>query len=204
MRRRALIMVPAILPAALAGCSSPPFDLYTLAAIAGTPVRTGPRSIELRRIGLAGYLDRPEIVREAADFRLLVTDRDRWGEPLGRMIERVLTENLVQRLPDAAVFAETGAISTQPDTILEIDIQRFDGDAAGNVVLLAQMAIRHDGTRRPASARTVRITRTLAGPGTTHLVGAMSAALAQLADDVAGSIGGGRPGSGGKAGAGKL
>lgn len=191
MRRRPILLLPAL----LAACASPTFDLYTLGAVAGTPVQTGPRSIELRRVGLAGYLDRPEIVREAADYRLLVTDRDRWGEPLGRMIERVLTEDLVQRLPDAAVFAETGAISVQPDTILEIDIQRLDGDADGSVVLLAQVAIRRDGTHRPTTARTVRLAQTPSAPGTAGLVAAMSAALAQLADELAGSIGA-KPGSG--------
>ena len=69
-----------------AGCSSPPTELYTLAPVPGTAARIAARSIELRRIGLAGYLDRPEIVRSAADYRLRVTDRERWGEPLGGMI----------------------------------------------------------------------------------------------------------------------
>jgi uncharacterized lipoprotein YmbA len=181
MRRRPLLLLPAL----LAACASPPADLYTLAAIPGTPVPTARRSIELRRIGLAGYLDRPEIVRAAVNYRLQVNDRDRWGEPLGRMLGRVLTEDLVQRLPDAAVFAESGAISTQPDTILEIDVQRFDADAAGSVVLLAQIAIRHDGTRVPATARTLRLTAPVSGPATADLVATLSGLLAQLADTVA-------------------
>ncbi len=182
MLRRPMLLLPVLLAAC---ATSPPADLYTLAAIPGTALPTARRSIELRRIGLAGYLDRPEIVRAAVDYRLQVSDRDRWGESLGRMVGRVLTEDLVQRLPDAAVFAESGAISTQPDTILEIDIARFDADSAGTVVLLAQVAIRHDGTRIAATARTVRLTAAVPGPRAADLVATMSTLLAQLADGVA-------------------
>ena len=186
MRRRHLPLL--LIAGWFSRCASPPLELFSLAAIPGTPVATGPRRIELRRIGLAAYLDRPEIVRAVVNYRLLVTDRDRWGEPPVRMLERVLLENLVQRLPDAAVFAESGAISTRPDTILEIDIQRLDPDAAGVVVLLAQVAIRHDGALVPATARTVRLTAVPAVADTAGLVGAMSAVLAGLGDVLAGAL----------------
>ena len=173
---------------ALAGCASPDPDLFTLAALPGQPSSARVQSVELRRIGLAGYLDRPEIVRATAQYRLHVADNERWGEPLGRMVERVLTEDLVQRLPHAAVFAESGAISTQPEEVLEIDIQRFDADAQGQVVLLAQVAVRHERGRAAASARTVRLTVTPASASTPDLVAAMSATLGQLADAVAGLL----------------
>jgi uncharacterized lipoprotein YmbA len=169
---------------ALAGCgTSPPPVLYTLAAQPGAvlPMRKG--SVELRRVGLAGYLDRPEIVRGTVDFRLQVTDGDRWGEPLGRMLDRILTEDLVQRLPDAAVFAESGAISTRPDIVLEIDIQRLDADPTGAMVLLAQIAVRPEG--KPASAQTIRLTAPIAQPGTQAHAAAMSAVVGQLADRIA-------------------
>jgi uncharacterized lipoprotein YmbA len=170
---------------ALAGCASPNPDFFTLAAIPGQVVSTPVKSLELRRIGLAGYLDRSEIVRGTAQYRLRVAENERWGEPLGHMVERVLTEDLVQRVPQTAVFSESGAISTQPDEVLEVDVQRFDGDAAGAVVLLAQVAVRHEQNRTPASARTIRLTATPASPTTQDLVAAMSAALGQLADAIA-------------------
>jgi uncharacterized lipoprotein YmbA len=141
-------------------------------------------SVELRRIALAGYLDRPELVRGTVQYRLQVSDQDRWGEPLGRMLDRVLTEDLVTRLPDASVFAESGAISTRPDLVLEIDIQRLDADASGAIVLLAQIALRPDGGT--AQAQTVRLTVPLpAMPTARDHVAAMSEALSKLADVVA-------------------
>ena len=172
---------------ALAGCASPPSDLYTLAAIPGTPVHTPRRAVEMRRIGLAAYLDRSEIVRSNAAYRLRVAANDRWAEPLGTMLGRVLTENLVQRLPDASIFLESGAISTTPDLILEIDIQRFDPGADDSVILLAQIAVRRENTTssRATTARTVRLAVPAATPATADLAAALSRTLGQLADTIA-------------------
>ncbi len=174
-----------VLLAGLAGCASPNPNLFTLAAVPG-PARTARAGgIELRRVGLAGYLDRPEIVRSDTQYRLQVSGNDRWGEPMGSMLERVFTEDLVQRLPGASVFTEAGAISTRPDLVLEIDVQRLDADATGNVVLLAQVAIQHDDATRPTAANEVRLTIRPAGARTTDLVAAMSTVLGQFADEVA-------------------
>ena len=169
----------------LAGCASPPTELFTLAPVPGATTASGPRSVELRRIGLAGYLDRPGIVRSNVAYRLQVSDRDRWGEPLRGMLERVFTENLVSRMPGTAVFAESGAISTQPDIVMELDVQRFDSDASGDVVLLAQIAFRRDAASRPAEARTLRLSAHLQSDTTQELVATMSGVLGQLADRVA-------------------
>jgi uncharacterized lipoprotein YmbA len=170
--------------ATLSGCTaSPPAALYTLAATPGTPQHSRKMGIELRRIGVAGYLDRPEIVRSTQDFRLHLNDADHWGEPLGGMLDRVTVENLVRRLPDAAVFAESGAISTKPDLVLEIDIQRLDADPDAGMVLLAQVALRPDGKTATAATHRIAVPFT-AGTAQAH-VAAMSAALGQLADYIA-------------------
>ena len=185
MRRRAVLALLLALPAA---CTSPTPELFTLAALPGSGGRIAARSVELRRIGLAGYLDRPEIVRSEADYRVQVATNQRWGEPLTGMLDRVFTEDLVERLPGTAVFTEAGAISTAPDLVLEVDIQRFDADASGAVVLLAQVAVRRADAREPAHAQTLRLTAPAASPSTRDHVAAMSAALAQLADRVVGML----------------
>ncbi len=187
--RRAMRALAGTLLLGVAACASPNPDIYTLAAMPGQAVSIHAHSIELRRVGLAGYLDRPEIVRSDAQFRLQISGNERWGEPMGGMIDRVFTENLVERLPNASVFAESGAISTRPDVVLEVDVQRFDPDAGGNVVLLAQVAIRHEDTNAPAVASEVRLTATPASKTTRDLVAAMSMALGQLADRVAERLG---------------
>jgi len=170
---------------AMAGCGSPTPNYYTLAAVPGTPIPTRTRSIELRRVAVPGYLDRSEVVRSTADFQVQVSDRERWGEPVADMVDRVFTEDLVQRLPDASVFSESGAISARPDLVVEVDLLRLDTDASGQVVLLAQVAVRRESGDAATRADTVRLTMTLPSPATRDLVAAESALLGQLADRVA-------------------
>jgi uncharacterized protein len=172
------------LAALLAACSSPNPDFYTLAALPGPVAHLAARGIEVRRMSLPGYLDRPEIVRSSAAYQLRLADNERWGEPLGSMLDRVFTEDLVERLPDTAVFSESGAVSTAPDLVLEVDVERFDADATGALVLLAQVAVRRGDAARTAQARTLRLTATPASVSARDHVAAMSRALADLADQV--------------------
>jgi len=178
--------------AVLAGCASSPTPLlYTLQPVSGATVATPALGVELRRVGLAGYLDRPEMVRGVHDYRLHIDDQARWAEPLGTMLGRVLTEDLVQRLPRAAVFAESGAISTRPDLVLEVDILRLDADEDGALVLLAQTALRPENTT--GHATTLRLRLPVTGSDAAHEAAAMSAAIATLADRIAAQIASGSP-----------
>jgi hypothetical protein len=187
---RALAVLALALALALAGCAgSPTPNLYTLAVAPGGVRHLALHGIALRRLGLAGYLDRPEIVRSAAHYRLDLAANDRWGEPLGGMLARVLAEDLLQRLPDAAVFVESGAISAEPDRVVEIDIQRFDAEADGAIVLLAEVAVRAGEGGGAGGARAVRLVAGPAGPDTAAQVAAMSTVLGQLADAVVGMLG---------------
>ena len=168
---------------AVAACTSPEPAYYTLAAVPGQAMRAGQGSVKLRRIGLAGYLDRPQIVRTSDPYRLNVAAGERWGEPVGDMFGRVLSEDLGQRLPGRLVFSAAGSLTTDADVALAIDVQRFDADSANQVTLLAQVSV--EPLRGRGTTRTVRLT--LASPnGTTQgIVATMSAALGQLADQVA-------------------
>jgi uncharacterized lipoprotein YmbA len=114
-RRKFGMLAAGVSAALLAACSSPNPVLYTLAPIPGPTQGSPPRVIRLRTIGLARYLERPQIVRSSEDFRLDVMSNDWWGEPLGSMLGRILVAELTQRLPGSTVFLESGAISATPD-----------------------------------------------------------------------------------------
>jgi uncharacterized lipoprotein YmbA len=184
MRRRTLLLTPLIL--AVARCASPDPAIYTLRAVPGAANGGGPSAVKLARPGLAGYLDRPEIVRDSAANRLALRSGERWGEPLGDMIGRVLAEDLAQRMPGSSVFTEAGSISVDPAATIELDIQRFDLDASGIVVLQAQVAVEPGRSHDPVGTRSIRLTLPPASGSTSDLVGAMSALLGQLADQIAG------------------
>ncbi|MFL5284804.1 MAG: membrane integrity-associated transporter subunit PqiC [Rhodopila sp.] len=170
--------------AALTGCSSPNPARYTIGVQDGPIVQGAPKVIELRDIGLAGYLDRPQIVRSSDGYRLDIMANDTWGEPLGGMIARVLSIELAQRLPGSNVYSGRSAIAGNADAVIEVNIQRMDATADGNLMLLAQVAVRFRNKPQPV-ARTVTISRPLAGVSTADEVAAISAALADLADGLA-------------------
>ena len=89
---------------------------------------------------------------------------DWWGEPLGAMLSRVLVEELGQRLPQSTVISENGAVSAQPDATIELNMQRLDEDAAGNLVLQAQAAVQLQRAE-PAVAAQLPLQRAAAGAG---------------------------------------
>ena len=184
VRRFAWIAVAA----GLAGCASSDPNYYMLQPVPGTAVQGAAlgtaRSVEVRKPGLAGYLDRSDVVLKSADYRLSVTSGERWAEPLGDMIGRVLTQDLSQRLPGVNVFGEDGAISADADSRVEVNIQQFDTDGSGTVTLVAQIAIEAGRTHVPVASRHVVLTAPVGSPGAGGLAAAMSALLGQLADAV--------------------
>ncbi len=181
---RRLFLLAAML---LASCRSPEPSYFTLAPIRGTGQPGAPALIELRRPGIAGYLDRSEIVRANSPYQLQLNSGERWGEPFGDMLARVLAEDLNSRLPGSSVFTSAGAISADTGARIEMDVQRFDSDAGGQVQLLAQVAIT-GANRSAATARTIRISVVPASKATADYVAALSRALAQASDEIAAQL----------------
>ena len=171
------------LAAALTACSSPSPVLYTIAPLPGRVQAGGPKVIALQQISMARFLERSEIVRSSENYRLDVMSNDWWGEPLGAMLSRVLVEELGQRLPQSTVFAESGAVSASPDATIELNLQRLDEDAAGDLVLQAQASVSFKG--RPGQAlRNFRFVVTPPAAGIQGEVTAISMAVGQLADGI--------------------
>jgi hypothetical protein len=173
-----------VLAATLVACSSPSPVLYTIAPVQGQIQSGGPKVIVLQQIATAHYLERSQIVRSSENYRLDVMSNDWWGEPLSSMLSRVLTEELGQRLPQSTVIGETGAVSASPDATVELNVQRLDEDASGNVVLQAQASVSFKGRTGPV-LRSFRFVVTPPAAGIQGEVTAISTALGQLADGVA-------------------
>lgn len=174
-------IVALLLTAILAACSSKDPALYTIASVPASSQHVGPKIIVLQQIGLARYLERSQIVRSSASYRLDVMQNDWWGEPLAGMLNRVLVADLGQRLPQSAVVSDTGAISTSPDATIQVNLQRLDEDAAGNLVLQAQANVVFKG-RNSVAPRGFLFTVPPSAPGVPGQVAAVSVAVGQLAD----------------------
>jgi uncharacterized protein len=168
----------------LAACSSPNPALYTIASVSGPEQNVGSKTVLLHQIGLARYLERSQIVRSSESYRLDVMSNDWWGEPLSTMLSRVLVDELGQRLHQSVVFRESGAVSAQPDATIELNVQRLDEDASGNLVLQAQVSVAFK-TRGAPALRSFRFTVPPPTPDVPGEVAAISTAVGQLADGIA-------------------
>jgi uncharacterized lipoprotein YmbA len=179
-----LLNFSAFAPLAACGSSAEP-AFYALAPTRGVAENRGLHTVRIRRPGLAGYLDRPEIVRQVTDYRLGVAVNERWGEPLDAMLGRVLAEDVEQRVPGASVFTEDGAITQDPDATVEVDIRRFDVGAEGRVNLWAEVAVERASHQGQPATRSVQLSAVPASAATSALVATMSDLLGQLADQIA-------------------
>jgi uncharacterized protein len=179
------------LAAVLATCSSPNPALYTIAPVQGPMQPAGPKVIVLQQLATAHYLERSQIVRSSENYRLDVMSNDWWGEPLSAMLSRVLIEELGQRLPQSTVIGETGAVSASPDATIELNVQRLDEDASGNLVLQAQASVSFKG-RTGEVLRSFRFVVTPPEAGIQGEVSAISTAVGQLADGLASVLAAGR------------
>jgi uncharacterized lipoprotein YmbA len=176
----------------LAACSStPPTRFYQLAAVQGEPQPAAGRAslvVAVGPVALPGALDRPQIVTRASPYAVDFAGSDHWASPLSGMLPRTLVENLAQRLPADRVFAFPQVGVTLFDYRVTVEVARFDVDAAGEVVLVADWRISDRGARRVVVA-----TRTTAGDRATpgdyeSAVAALSRTLGVLADDIARSM----------------
>lgn len=184
-RQFGLLALPVLAAPALQACgSSPEPVLYTLAVRPGPVLTRGPRIVQVRDVGLPGYLDRKEIVRSTDDLKLDVRANAWWGEPLGGMLGRTIVLELSERLPGSQIYSESGSITMDPYATVGIDFQRFDADKAGTVILLAQVAIQFNRPTRTAS-RNFSISKPVPTADTPGHVAAMSDALGELSDGVA-------------------
>jgi uncharacterized lipoprotein YmbA len=181
---RAVPLIASALAAALAACSSPNPVLYTIAPVSGAVQSGGPKVVALQQISVARFLERSQIVRSSENYRLDVMSNDWWGEPLSAMLARVLVEELGQRLPQSTVIGESGAVTASPDATVELNLQRLDEDASGNLILQAQASVSFKG-RAPPALRSFRFAVPPPAPGVPGEVTAISTAVAQLADGLA-------------------
>jgi len=95
---------------------------------------------------------------------------------------------LGQRLPRSVVISESGAVNAKPDATVSINIRRLDANASGLVVVQAQAAVVFGKKTDAPVLRDLRFTVPPAGSDMTAQVAALSVAVGQVADVVAGMI----------------
>jgi uncharacterized lipoprotein YmbA len=188
-RRHLLLTAPALALAgcALAGCASAPTNYYRLAPMPGPAVSLAALSVGVRSIDIPFYLDQNNIARPGGAYQFNTFPNDLWAEPLAAMLQSVMVQNLAARLPNATVIASGGGIEAPSRMLVEINILRFDPTPDGQVLLVAQAAIKTGGTRKLLATKTFRATAA-AGQDATSIAAAMSALWGYFASQTAAMI----------------
>lgn len=171
----------------VAGCTSEPSRLYTLTAAQPRPpapaAKPG-RVIGLESVGVPDYLRRPEIVVRTTGNRLNALEYDRWGGTLELMINQTLLRNLNAALEGAEVLQMPVRVELNPSNTVEVDLDRFDAEEAGQAVLEARWRI-YDSDGRPFRFGRTAVRKPVATPLDPGQVAAtLSSALGDLANDI--------------------
>jgi uncharacterized lipoprotein YmbA len=180
----------ALLPAGCVLKHSAPARLYVLQAAAHEPAAPpgdAPRGVlGVQRVSVPAWMDRAEITARTGRGEIVPDPLARWGEPITRGIQRVVTEDLAALLPERHLVAAPFAASRTVDHRLDLAITEGARQADGTVLLEARWAILGpDGAvlvQRRSSYRTAAVAN---AEGT---VSAISEALALLSGEIASAV----------------
>lgn len=182
-------VLPAIAALVVAACSTTPTSSFyalgqTAPAVAGEPAGF---SLSLGPIDLPEYLERPQIVTRAGDNRLRVDEFNRWGGPLDQEVDRVLSQQVGQRL-GTRVYSYPSRVVSDVDYRIAIDFRRFDGELGGEVALDAAWSVIDDRSGRVVATRQAAYSQAAAGTDYAAYASALSGLLTRLAEDVEDSV----------------
>ncbi|WP_051328780.1 PqiC family protein [Geminicoccus roseus] len=127
-----------LLASVVSACSSTaPTRYYQMIPVAEPSHGTEPptRLLAIAPIRFPEYLDRPQIVTRADATRISVAEFDQWSEPLGGMFADVLVENFRRKLGGEHVMVLPDDRAFDPTMELDLNVLRFDVDAAGQITL---------------------------------------------------------------------
>jgi uncharacterized lipoprotein YmbA len=194
MRPRTFLVLALTAAVASSGCllkRSPASRTYVLdpaeAYSAGAPSGPAVAVVAVARVSVPDWLDRPHVLARAANGEIVADDFSRWGEPLPRGIQRVLTENLAALLPERRVFVEPISPRLTVDVRVEVtivDVARQDDGAV-------RIESRWDviGAKGQALVRRRSSDRgPVAAPGAQGVVAGVNDALAALSRQIADMI----------------
>jgi uncharacterized protein len=169
--------------------SSPPIRYFVLDAVApasGVPQVAGD-PVQITSVRIPATLDRRQMVREDTPNKLEISDQYRWGAPLADMTQRVLTQDLMLRLPPGRVVlpeqpapARTRAIS--------LYILQFGAGAAGTIALDGGWSLVPSSGDVPTASHRFQMSRRAVTGDYAEQARVMSILLGELADSIANEL----------------
>lgn len=157
-------------------------EYYTLSSVNGPVLQGKIFTIKIRRAAIPETLDRPEMVSQSEDFRIHENDNRQWAEPLDTMIERVLAEDVRQRLPGKLIVTESSGVAVQGAYVVDVDVTQLGTDKHSNAFLETQIVIHYP------NGKIISLPATLHGMHVTsaeYMAKGLSILLGDLANKIA-------------------
>lgn len=181
--------IAAALALALVACAGgPPTSFYTLDPVSpdGTPAASPAAPPLVVTVSLPEILDRSQLVRRAGPGQLAISPTDRWAAPLDDLVRRALAKDLALRLPGRLVTVDRPEGPPEP-SILRVAIEEFSADSAGRVTLDGHWTL-INGEGAVSRTNAAHVSGAASDSSAVAAVQAMSAALAQLSDQIAAGL----------------
>jgi uncharacterized lipoprotein YmbA len=192
------VWVLTVLTMFTAGClsvgRSPESRFYSLQTLKATEVPKANSDvlkgaiIGVGPIGIPGFLDRPQIVTRDSKDQLHFAEFDRWVEPLGESIKRVLAENFILQLPgvNALLYPWNPSLPVKYTVIMEII--RLEAQLDSEAVLVVNWSVLEAQKKEVLLTRQSTYRTHVAKAGYSSVVGAVSKLVAMLSIEIAQSM----------------
>jgi uncharacterized lipoprotein YmbA len=174
---------------ALAACASAPTHFHTLVPPAGdgAVATTAPFFIEVQPVGIPAQVDQPQMVLRQGSGGVALLDNERWIAPLGDEIRGALSADLSHSLNTHDVYGLPRSTG-QPVIRVKMDVNRFDAELGGDVVVESVWSVRPVGAADGQVIACGSRVREPAGGDYAGVVMAQQRALARIATDIATAV----------------
>ncbi len=181
---RAAVLV--VLAAGSWSCATAPDRFYTIDPRPPTPADAiAQRSQPVRlTVAVPAIVDRPEMILQRADGRVVVLEHERWAAPFADLVAAALARDIERRRPEVAVFDGARAVAPGGVTI-HVELLDVTARTGGELRLEARWRIDHGGD---ASQRQRVLEVPLGGDGGDALARALADALGTLAGELAAEV----------------
>jgi uncharacterized lipoprotein YmbA len=163
------------------------FTLKPLAAPERQPVSGFTPSLGLGPFEIPDHLE-TMIVTRLADNQIVISDTDRWADPLTQGLSSVLRQDLIALLGTERVVLYPWDVGAAPDLAVRVEVLQFERSTRGTADLAARWTLERGKDRTPLQTIETRVTRPIHGTDTRAAAAALSSDVVVLSQNIAAAI----------------
>jgi uncharacterized lipoprotein YmbA len=128
------------------------------------------------------------LVTRLADQEVVISDTDRWNEPLQESLRNVLRQDLMAQLGTDRVVLYPWGPAAPPDLAIALEVLHFERKTNGTADLTARWSIERGSDRKVLVTQETAIQELIAGTDSRDTAAALSVALGRLSRYIAAEI----------------